>query len=280
MADQQSYFDAFLTPDLHQMELSRGRPVIAYYGMIIETSAELVYEQLRTIGRTARLDFLLNTRGGVATAARATALLLREYTDHLTILVPHRAWSAGTLICLGADELVLTPMSQLGPLDPRIGASTGVVQGGGSGILSAEDVKAFSRLAKDWYGIHDKSDLIQVLALLAQRVSPTSLGSFYRAELLIRDMARELLHYQLREKDADEIDTIVDRLVSGYHSHDYVITRADAERLGLRVTHALPAEEELLWSIVQALRYQTTAVPGADDTQSPCVVTSSRSLTE
>jgi ClpP class serine protease len=39
--------------------------------------------------------------------------LLRQYCKRLAVLVPFRAHSAGTLISLGADEIVMLPGSEL-----------------------------------------------------------------------------------------------------------------------------------------------------------------------
>lgn len=233
---------------LPELAALRGSHAIAYFGLIDEQAAPMAYEHLRKIGRVPRLDLVLATQGGSATAARRLALLLHEYTDELTILIAHRAWSAGTLLALGAHRLVLGPMAELGPLDPRIGSV-----GEGPAKLSSEDVRAFRGMAEEWFGTGE-ADRLQVLALLAQRVFPPSLGTIYRADRLTRAMAAELLAYQLPDAEPAARESIVDRLVSGYYAHDYAITRTQARELGLRVSHPEPAEEALMWEVVSACR--------------------------
>jgi hypothetical protein len=44
--------------------------------------------------------------GGETLAAWRLVNLLRIYCDELEILIPMKALSAGTLICIGADKLV------------------------------------------------------------------------------------------------------------------------------------------------------------------------------
>jgi Serine dehydrogenase proteinase len=219
----------------------RNSHALAYHGMIDANISAEFYEQLREIGPVPRLDLVLATNGGLASAARRLALLLHDYTEKLTILVPHRARSAGTLLCLAAHELVLGPLAELGPLDPRMESK------GQPAVMSAEDIRAFRGIAEDWFGVTRPEDRLQVLALLAQKVFPGTLGAFYRADRLVRQIAAELLRHQLPDYDGD----LVDRLVGGYYSHDHAITRAQARDLGLRVTYPAAEEEALLWHIVQ-----------------------------
>jgi hypothetical protein len=126
-------------------------------------------------------------------------------------------------------------------------------------VMSAEDIRAFRGIAEEWFGVTRAEDRLQVLALLAQKVFPGTLGAFYRADRLIRQSAAELLRYQLPDYEGD----LVDRLVGGYYAHDHAITRAQARDLGLRVTYPGSDEEAMLWRIVQDM-----GVAHDDDLQS------------
>ena len=211
----------------------------------------ILYECLRRRGRTDRLDLVLSTIGGSVTTARQIALLLRDYAEHLTILVPYQARSTGTLLCLSANDLVLGPMAELGPIDSQVGAAAGSLPSDAPGIISAEDVRAFRHMAEDWFGVDRDEDRLQVLALMAQRIFPTSLSSFYRFDKLVRQVADELLEYQLPGSEASVRRRIVDKLTEGYFAHDYVISRDDARELGLRARHASAQEEALLWDLAR-----------------------------
>jgi hypothetical protein len=235
---------------LSDLAALHGSHAVVYHGMIDHEAPRVLYEHLRHLGRVPRLDLVIATNGGTATAARRLALLLHEYTDRLTVLVPHRARSAGTLLCLGAHELVLGPLAELSPLDPQIGSAAGP-RPGEPAAISAEDVRAFRDMSEQWFGVVRDEDRLSLFGLLAQRVFPGSLGAFYRADRLIRDLAHELLAYQLPDIDAAGRDLIADRLVAGFHAHDYAITRAQAKDLGLRVRYADAQEEALLWTILR-----------------------------
>lgn len=98
------------------------------------------------------------------------------------------------------------------------------------------------------FGITRDEDNVQVLAILAQRIFPTSIAAFYRFDKLVRETAEELLHFQRPgEAQADWRTTTVDKLVAGYHAHDFALTRRDLLGLGLNVCAAAPSLERSLW---------------------------------
>jgi Serine dehydrogenase proteinase len=249
---------------LGKLEATRGRRAIFFQSTLYGQAVPPLYECLRRTGRTDAIDLVLSTGGGTITSTRQIAMLLREFTDHLTILVPHRARSAGTLLCLGADDLVLGPMAELGPVDATMD-SDGVPAPDAPGVVSAQDIRAFRSMAQDWFGVERAEDRLQVLGLLATRFFPTSLSSFYRFDRLVREVAAELLTWQLPgDEHAGRRDQIVDKLVSGYHSHDVILSRRDVRALGLRAADATPDEEPVLWALAQAVpSLRRPADPGA-----------------
>ena len=63
---------------------------------------------------------LLVTLGGDANAAyRIVRFLRRSYTK-VTVYVPSLCKSAGTLVCIGAHEIVISESGELGPLDVQV----------------------------------------------------------------------------------------------------------------------------------------------------------------
>ena len=236
---------------LARLEAGRGNPALLCHSTLAADLVPVLYRCLHRIGRRERLDLVLSSYGGTVTSARQAALLLREFTDRLTILVPQRARSAGTLLCLAADELMLSGFAELGPLDANMGAAESQSPGI-PGTLSSEDIRAFPSMARDWFGVQRPEDGLQLLAMLSQRIFPASLATFYRLDKLIRQVADELLTFQL-PADERERARIVDQLVAGYHAHDYVLTRRDVQRLGLRTIEPGPDEEESLWAIARQL---------------------------
>ncbi|HLI08876.1 MAG TPA: hypothetical protein VKV40_20100 [Ktedonobacteraceae bacterium] len=120
-------------------------------------------------------------------------------------------------------------------------------------------------MAEDWFGVNREEDHLQVLALMAERVFPTSLSSFYRSDQLTRQAAQELLYYQLPDVEENTRQRIVNQLVGGYYAHDHIITRVEARNLGLQVRFASPREETLLWDIAETNRRQFLEHTGRSD---------------
>ena len=67
------------------------------------------------------LDLLLHTGGGSIDVAEKLIGILRRHAGEakLRVIVPELAKSAGTVMVLGADSVVMSDMSELGPIDPQ-----------------------------------------------------------------------------------------------------------------------------------------------------------------
>lgn len=66
------------------------------------------------------LTLLLHTPGGVTNAAETLVAYLRTKFDFIEVVVPAFAMSAGTMMALGSDRIVMGRQSQLGPMDPQM----------------------------------------------------------------------------------------------------------------------------------------------------------------
>ena len=65
------------------------------------------------------LTLVLHTPGGVTNAAETIVAYLRSKFADIEVIVPTYAMSAGTMISLAANRLVMGRQSQLGPIDPQ-----------------------------------------------------------------------------------------------------------------------------------------------------------------
>lgn len=83
---------------------------------------------LHNVPRGRPLDLLLHTGGGETDVAEKLIDMLRGHVGvaELRVIVPEFAKSAGTLMVLGADSVVMSDMSELGPIDPQILLSGGL----------------------------------------------------------------------------------------------------------------------------------------------------------
>lgn len=243
--------------ELAALEEARGSRVLIYVAddrsvqkLIEDQDVPVLYECLRRLGPGDRLDLVLHSNGGRVNIGRKMSLLLRSFARRVNVLVPYKARSAGTLMCLGADEIVMSALAELSPLDPQV-VSAGDGQKAGPQTISTESIHALRRMAEEWFDLHDAEHRMRLFGLLSERIFPTSLSTFYRSDKQMRQIASELLGYQLPDIDSAARQRIADQLVGGYHAHDYCITRAEASAIGLRVREASQQEEDLLWAILQ-----------------------------
>jgi len=91
-------------------------------------------DALSQLGSVANLDVVLHTPGGYGETAEKFVEICRSHCQgEFRVVVPHMAKSAGTLIALGADKIVMGYCSELGPIDPQIP----IVIGGNRQAVSA-----------------------------------------------------------------------------------------------------------------------------------------------
>jgi ClpP class serine protease len=82
---------------------------------------------LHDVERGDRLDLMLHTSGGDVDQAERIVLLCRKRvgkTGSFRVVIPDSAKSAGTLIAIAGDEIVMGDPSELGPIDPQIQITT------------------------------------------------------------------------------------------------------------------------------------------------------------
>jgi hypothetical protein len=200
------------------------------------------YDQLEHLGPQKRLDLFLYTTGGVLLTPLRLVHLLREYCTRLSVLIPHKAHSAGTLIALGADEIIMGKMGELSPVDPQTIESPAESTGR---ALAVEDVTAYLNLAREQV----QQGMSEAFQALTQEIHPTRLGHIMRQHSLIRLLIRRLLSLHMEREDDRTIEEIVELMTEGLCAHDYLISRREAQNIpGLKVKNASADTERALWS--------------------------------
>jgi hypothetical protein len=86
---------------------------------IFPTSVTLFEELIADADPAKPLHLLLSSPGGDGEVAVRLLRAMRARCSKLSIIVPDMAKSAATVMCLGADEIVMGPASDLGPIDPQ-----------------------------------------------------------------------------------------------------------------------------------------------------------------
>lgn len=63
---------------------------------------------------------ILDTPGGIVEVVQRMVTTIRFHYNDMTVIVPDRAMSAGTIFALSADRIMMDYFSCLGPIDPQI----------------------------------------------------------------------------------------------------------------------------------------------------------------
>jgi len=188
-----------------------------------------------------RLDLFLYSRGGDASVPWPLVSMVRDFADEFNVLVPFRAHSAATSICLGADAIVMAPEGQLGPVDVTYDVRAGE---GKAFRLSVEDVMGYIRLLKETVGLTDQDQVASVFARLVDKLpDPVILGRVARELNQTRYVATGLLGQRRRKKRQAEIERIVERIAGSDIKHEHCISRKEARQMGLHVQDASPKIE-------------------------------------
>jgi ClpP class serine protease len=193
-----------------------GFPLMRYIDV---NDAEEVMRACEMTDPDVPLDIVLHTPGGLVLASLQIARAVRYHKGKVTVFVPHYAMSGGTLIALGADEIVMSPHAVLGPVDPQIGQ-----------FPAASLLKVLGRKP-----IGEIDDETLVFADVGEKAIGQLTGSVQ--ELLSRTQTPE------KAKDLAAL------LATGTWTHDYPITLEEGRKLGLNISSAIPSDVVQLMSL-------------------------------
>lgn len=234
------------------IEKYRKRPLIVYAtstrsNVRAHLAADAVREfvdQVQAIKQGEAVDVLLHSYGGDSLAAWRIMSMLRERFDKVGVLVPYAAFSAATVLALGADQIVMHPFAALGPIDPQIEARTPK----GEVHFAYEDVGAFLRFIKEQVGLTEQTFLTPVLEKLFAAAEPLMIGAAQRASDLASEIGERMLRMHMtQEADMARCKDIARNLNKSFFSHGDAVSRDRAKILGLPIAPADEKLEALLW---------------------------------
>lgn len=206
-------------------------------------------KHLNLIGKQERIDLFLYTRGGDVITPLRINHLMREFADEFNIIVPYKAYSAGTLLCLGADNILMGVLGELGPIDPSVfnQFNPSDPQNPHAKIpISVEDVFAYLSLARERAG-QSELEMKEVFKALTDHIHPLALGNIHRHYTLIRNLAEKLLKLKNDSISYDKMKEIIDLLSEKLYTHSYVISRKEAKDIGLPIEYPNEEMSSLYW---------------------------------
>lgn len=240
-----------------KIEDHRKTPLIAYVNSIrpnmsASMAGDSIAEVINHINLIPKeqkaIDFLIVSNGGDPIVSLRIITLLRERFDKITVLLPYVAYSAATLLALGANEIVMHPFSNLGPIDPQITSIRKNTQGQQEKqTFSSEELHNYIHFVKEDVGLSDQQHLITAVTPLLNHVGPLAIGHAKRGERLTVSLGEKLLSCHIEDKN--KAKSIAKTLLSSYHHHGYAVGRSEAKESGLQIIYPDHKLEQLLWDV-------------------------------
>jgi len=212
---------------------------------------------LRSLGKVPKLDVFLRSIGGAAEIPWRIVSMLREFCDELGVIVADKALSGGCHVAIAADELILTPFSVLGSVDPaRRHELLPKDNAGNSLAYSVQDLKHCIQFIQEQLGdSYSNQNLALIISELFKYVNPLAIGALEQAYNLARLITRKVLETHVEPLEPEIVTKIVDQLSGQYFSHSFLISRAEVEA-DLRLPVTKP-DDELLAMITNLQTYYT-----------------------
>jgi hypothetical protein len=226
----------------------------------------------------AEIDVVINSSGGSIHAAYQISEILRMHVKQVNACVPFYAKSAATLICISSDTIVLDELAQLGPLDTQILEEK---KGGKGDYVSAlNPFKTLEQLQK--YALETLDVSVKMMAgrsgmnleeciqhatsfvrtttePLFSKLDAEKLGEYSRALSVGKEYGDRLLR-RFAGWDESKREDVLEKLVHGYPSHDFIIDYQELQELGFKAELFKEAEKDCVQALFKIIGKDETFI--------------------
>jgi ClpP class serine protease len=197
-----------------------------------------------------KIDVIVDSGGGDIDSAYNLSNLFRKFAkEELNFIVPRWAKSAATLLVCSGDKIFMTPVAELGPLDPQI-----------------TEFNPFEKRLEQFSPLHIEATLELIRkefadgneklakSLMERLQFPMTLGSFRKSLDIAEEYLIKLLSSRMIKDDMDKVKKIAKQLTTGYADHAFSINVGEAQRLGLNAIELDGDELNLVWVLHKLVR--------------------------
>jgi len=168
-----------------------------------------------------KITLFLQSGGGILEAAIKYVDIITHYANHFDVIVPMMAKSAATLISLSAESLFMTPVSELGPVDPVVQSPTNPgIQVPARAIKDL--IKLYSREQKAT-DTKERTDVDKILLKKIEELDTYLLGSYESALVFSTNQIEERLKAKIKGNPA-LLKEAVFEFTEKHPSHSFPIT--------------------------------------------------------
>ncbi|CDO03085.1 Serine dehydrogenase proteinase [Oceanobacillus picturae] len=146
-------------------------------------------DQLSNLNGKA-VDLILETPGGSGEVAEDIVKTLRNKYDNVSVIIPGWAKSAGTIIAMASDDILMDTTSALGPIDAQLTWQ-------GKTFSADALLKGFEKIKRE---VDEKQFLNQAYIPILQGISPGELESAQNSLDFAKDLVRDwLISYKFKD---------------------------------------------------------------------------------
>lgn len=196
-----------------------------------------IVELLHNVPCGTNIDLLLHTTGGDIDAAEKSMSLLRRAVGEgrLRVIVPDCAKSAGTLMAVAADAIIMSDSSELGPIDPQI------VLDDGRGNRLQHSVASYLDAFTEYSDALRRDPNDPVARAMLDKIDPATANVYAAARGRARKLAEDHLKQGMK---VENFTAIAHKLIDNkrWLTHGQVIGYQTAQNLGLKVEYLPPQD--------------------------------------
>lgn len=239
-----------------KISANQATDILVYNGDVVRSGDQKIRTLMEERQRKPNLLMILVTPGGDPHAAYRIARECLRCYDHFSLFVSGYCKSAGTLVAMGAHELVFCNHGELGPIDIQISKKDEPDQFESTwNILQAIDSlvgKTYSAFQLFFYqtkrgsnnqisvptAAHIATELTTgLMSPISAQIDPMRIGEVARAMNISSRYGNILMNIggNLTKKGLDDF-------LSGYPDHGFVIDREAAEKMFRKVRTPNPDE--------------------------------------
>lgn len=244
---------------LEKIEKELDRNIITFftstfYPVIInDRDADMIEGLLELYDNSNGITLILNSLGGSALAAERIINICRNHSNNnFEVIIPRRAKSAATMICMGAKKILMGRTAELGPIDPQVLIET---ESGKELRAVYYLIETYEKLFKE--AVKTKGNVEPYLQQL-DRFDAKDIREYKAVRKLAEDIAVKVLKADMfKGKSTKYIKAKIQPFTSPTHTrtHGRPIYIDDAKRAGKKIDE-IPLNSKL-WKLIWKLYVRT-----------------------
>lgn len=217
------------------------RNIISYYSGWLKNSCapntnindndiNALMNAVNKLDRTKGLDLIIHTPGGDIAATESIVNYLQSvFPKNVRAVVPQLSMSAGTMIALSCNSIVMGKQSSLGPIDPQF-----------NGIACQGILDEYSRAIND---VTANQHALGIWQPIISKYHPTLIGDCENAVKWSKELATKWLQRVNPQINMTNVENLFISHANSY-SHSRHISRDECKTVGLNIED-LESNQEL-----------------------------------